>query len=65
MTLTLPDMLTLLFHLQISRFPLFTFTAGLLMGNDESKMEFKKGVTIPTLPFEPLFVALIKHQSSS
>jgi hypothetical protein len=46
------------------RFTLFTFTVGLLIGNDESKMELKKRVATPTLSFEPLLniVAVIKHQ---
>jgi len=46
MTLALLVMLTLLFHLQVSRFTPFTFTTGLPIGNDELKMELKKRVTI-------------------
>jgi hypothetical protein len=46
MTLALLVMLTLLFHLHISRFTPFMFTTGLPIGNDESKMELKKRVTI-------------------
>src|SRR5271170_7255337 len=46
MTLALLVKLTLLFHLQVSRFMPFTFTTGLPIGNDELKMELKKRVTI-------------------
>jgi hypothetical protein len=63
MILTLPVMLMLLFHLQISRFTPFTFTTSLPIRNDESKMELKKQAAILTLPFEPLLniIAVINH----